>query len=66
MIRLNPRQRAALSETFRELANLVAAALVVGQFVAEQPPSSRLIFMGVGAWLVLVWSGLMLEGERQW
>jgi hypothetical protein len=66
MIRLNPRQRVALSETFRELANLVAAALVVGQFVAEQPPFGRVILIGVAAWLALVSAGLVLEGERQW
>ena len=63
MLRFNPRQRAALSETFRELANLVAAALVIGQVVAEQPPSLWLILMGFGIWVGLVWFGVLLEGD---
>ncbi len=63
MLRLNPRQRAALSETFRELANLVAAALVIGQVVAEQPPSLWLILMGFGIWVGFVWFGVLLEGD---
>ena len=64
MIRLDRRQRDALSETVRELANFVAAALVVGQFVASQPASWRLIFVGVFSWVVFVGCALMLEGER--
>jgi hypothetical protein len=66
MLRLNPRQRGALSETLRELANLVAAALVVGQFVTQQAPSWWLILTGIAAWVAFVGFGLMLEGERQW
>jgi hypothetical protein len=66
MIRLDRRQRDALSETVRELANFVAAALVVGQFVTSQPASGRLIFVGIFSWVVFVGFALMLEGERQW
>jgi len=66
MIRLDRRQRDALSETVRELANFVAAGLSVGQFVTSQPPSWRLIGVGVFSWMVFVGFALMLEGERQW
>ena len=66
MLRLDRRQRAALSETVRELANLVAAALVIAQFVAEQPPSWWLILVGVSVWVAFVWLGVLLEGERPW
>ena len=66
MIRLDRRQRDALSQTVRELANLIAAALVVSQFVTQQPPSWRLILAGIAAWVVFVGFALILEGERQW
>jgi hypothetical protein len=65
MVRLNPRQRAALSETLRELANLIAAALAVGQVVTEEP-RSWLILAGIVIWVAFVGVGLLLEGERQW
>jgi hypothetical protein len=65
MIRLDRRQRDALSDTVRELANFVAAALVLGQIVAERP-RSWLIVTGIAAWITLVGLGLLLEGERRW
>lgn len=61
VIRLDQPQRTALSETTRDLANLVAAALVLGQFVGEQAFSWPLITMGAVAWLTLVVFGLALE-----
>ena len=63
MIRFDRRQRAALSETIRELANLVAAALVVGQVVITQP-QPWLIVSGTAFWLGFVGWALLLEGER--
>lgn len=65
MIRFDQRQRAALSQTIRELANLIAAALVVGQVVTERP-RSWLILVGIAVWLAFVGWALLLEGERQW
>jgi hypothetical protein len=65
MIRLDRRQKDALGETVRELANFVAAALVVGQFVTSQAASWRLISAGVFSWVVFVGFALMLEGERR-
>ena len=63
MVRLTARQRGALGETLRELANYGAAALVFGQFVGQQPISSRLIVAGLVSWLILV--SLALAAERE-
>lgn len=65
MLRLDPRQREALGYTLRELANFVAAALVLGQIVAERP-RWWLIMAGIPTWLVLVGLALLLQGERRW
>jgi hypothetical protein len=61
MIRLDPQQRRALSETIRDLANLVAAALVLGQFVGEDSVSWGPMAVGGAAWIGLVMFGLVLE-----
>jgi len=63
MIRFNQRQRAAMSHTVRELANLIAAALIVSPFVAQQQPSWLLVVWGATVWAVLVGVSLALEGE---
>ena len=63
MLRLKSRQRAALRETLRELANLVAAALVLGQFVGQQPPSWSLILAGRATWIITISIALALIGE---
>lgn len=65
MIRLETRQRLALSETIRELANLVAAVLVLSQFVGERPPSWRLMLAGLATWFAFVWLGMVLAGDRR-
>jgi hypothetical protein len=65
MIRLELQQRAALSGTIRELANLVAAAFVLGQFVGERPFSRVLGSIGAVAWIALVVFGLLLERRRR-
>lgn len=54
MLRLNSRQRTALGDTARALANLVAAALVVSQVVAGQTGSIRLLAAGIVAGITLV------------
>jgi len=54
MLRLKPRQRGVLSETFRELANLSAGAMVLGQFVGERPFSPLVLLAGAGMWIALV------------
>jgi hypothetical protein len=63
MLRLDRRQRDALSHTIRELANLIAAALIVSPFVAQQQPSWLLVVWGVTIWAVVVGISLALEGE---
>jgi len=65
MIRLDLQQRVALSGTIRDLANLVAAAFVVGQVVGERPFSSLLVLSGAATWIGLAVSGLVLEGSRR-
>ena len=63
MLRLKPRQRAALGETLRELANLAAGALILGQFVGEQRLSTRSVLAGIAVWLALVGLALLLMEE---
>lgn len=63
MLRLNQRQRSALSETLRELANLVAGAFVLGQFVGNVQFSWSLLLVGWTGWTVLVIVSLALPGE---
>lgn len=65
MIRLDQQQRVALSGTIRDLANLVAGAFVLGQFVGERSFSFALITAGAVAWLALVVFGLPLERRRR-
>ena len=65
MLRFNSRQRSALGDTLRELANLAAAALVFGQFVGQGLLSWRVLMAGGTAWLVLVAYALVLEGESR-
>ena len=63
MLRLKLRQRVALGDTLRALANLAAAAFVFSQFVAQRSPSLKLIIVGVSMWLVLISFGLLLIGD---
>ena len=65
MLRLKTRRRAVLVETLRELANLAAGALVLGQFVGQQPLSVWVIVGGVATWLALVGLAVLLTGEDQ-
>jgi hypothetical protein len=62
MLRLKSEQRRALSDTLRELANLVAAALILSQLVGQQHASFGPIVGGIVAWFVLVGFALRLEG----
>jgi hypothetical protein len=63
MLRLKSRQRVALGETVRALANLIAAALVLSQAVTSQSPSISLIAAGTSLWFALVAFALFLIGE---
>jgi hypothetical protein len=64
MLRLKTRQRAVFAETLRELANLAAGALVLGQFVGQRPLSFRMVLGGVALWFVLVGLAIVLTGEE--
>jgi hypothetical protein len=66
MLRLNRKQRTAVSDTARQVGNLALAAMVFGQFVARQPVSWRVAIAGAAAWLVLVVFGvLVLKGADE-
>ena len=62
-LRLRPQHRLALSESVRELANLLAGGLVLAQLVGTTPPSWWLIVGGVAGWLTLIAFALKLLGE---
>ena len=64
MLRVATRQRAALSETLREFANLAVAALVLGQFIGTRPLSWRLMGVGALVWLLCLALALALEREE--
>jgi len=63
MIRFSSRQRAALGDTLRELANYGVAALVFGQLVGDVTVSWWRFLAGAAIWFVLVSLALGLEGE---
>ena len=63
MLRLDNTQRKALSETLRQLANLVAGALVLGQFVGQRQFSAFQLMAGLVVWFVLVLVGLWFAAE---
>jgi hypothetical protein len=65
MVRLNQKQRTALGETLRQLGNLSAAALVLGQFVGNRPLSWRVLVAGAGAWVGFITFGLLLLREEE-
>jgi hypothetical protein len=65
MLRLTRARRDLLAEALRDLANLSAGALVLGQFVGQQPLSWGLMFVGVTTWLVLLVIAIAFtKGER--
>jgi len=64
MVRLTSRQLRDLADTRRELANCAAAALVFGQFVAQQALSWSVIAAGIATWFAMVLIALGLSGEE--
>jgi hypothetical protein len=63
MLRLKPHQRTEFSETLRDLANLTFAALVLGQFIGDDPISWRAVVSGFLMWVALVVFALVLPGN---
>ena len=64
MARLNPKQRTLLSEKLADMANLVAAALVIGFFLGEPRASGQLLAAAVIIWSVLLLVSLGLSVEK--
>jgi hypothetical protein len=65
MLRLNPKQRSALSDTARQIGNLTFGALVLGQFVGNRTFSWSLLASGGIAWIGFALVGiLLLAGEE--
>ena len=54
MVVFDRSQRRLLAETFRDIANVAAGAMVFGQFVAGTTFSPRLAAAGVAVWILLV------------
>ena len=65
MVRLNQKQRTALGETLRQMGNLSAAALVLGQFVGNRPLSWSVLVAGASAWVGFITFGLLLLTEDE-
>jgi peptidoglycan/LPS O-acetylase OafA/YrhL len=64
MLRLNRKQRTAVSESVRQIGTLTFGALVLGQFVASRP-SWSLLLLGAASWIMLTLVGiLLLAGEE--
>ena len=64
MLRLTSARRGLLAEAFRELANLSAGALVLGQFVGQRL-SLGLVLAGLTTWFVLIAVAVGLTREEQ-
>jgi len=64
MLRLTTEQRRLLAEKLLDLANLVATALVFGQFVGQQSVSLNVMTIGFTVWTVLAWIAHLLTGRR--
>jgi hypothetical protein len=54
MLRLNDTQRGLLAEKLCDAGNLVAGALLLGQFVGERSFSATLGTIGVAGWIGLM------------
>jgi hypothetical protein len=66
MLRLNRQRRQELSETLRDLANLVFAAFVVGQLVGDGSLSWPVMLLGSVSWCALVGFASTLSGRGVW
>jgi hypothetical protein len=62
MLRLTAGRRSVLAEAFRELANLAAAALILGQLIGQQPLSPGLVLAGAAMWAVFLGIALLFAG----
>ena len=51
MLRLDERQRVVLADKMADMANLIAAALVVGFAIGEPAASARVAATAIGFWV---------------
>jgi hypothetical protein len=65
MVGLTEKQRSLFGDKLLDPANLVAAALVFGQFVAQQPVSMGGLVTGIAVWLLLASMAYRLTGGRR-
>jgi len=63
MLRLGERRRDVAAQALREMGNLVAAALVLGQFVSGRPLSLGTLLAGFAIWLALVSAAILCTKE---
>jgi hypothetical protein len=54
-----------LAETLRDIANIVAGAMVFGQFIGSQTLSYSIAAFGMGVWVALVTFAMVLAGGTQ-
>ena len=66
MIGLTKEQRSLFGDKLPDLANLVAAALVFGQFVGQQSVSLVVMSIGFMVWMVLAWIAHRVTGRSRW
>ena len=64
MVRFDAAQRSTLSRILGELANLSAAALVLGQFLRPQPLSWEGLVVGTLIWGTFVSGAIVLAREK--
>ena len=65
MLRLNRKQRTAISETLRQVGNLTLGVLALGQLVSGRPVLWSFLTLGVAPWsLFLVYAMILLRGEE--
>jgi hypothetical protein len=64
MVRLGQRRRDVAAQSLREMGNLVAAALVLGQFVSGQAISLGRLLAGLAIWLALATAAIMCTKEQ--
>jgi hypothetical protein len=66
MIQLRDAQRAVLVQAFPVVGHLAVGGLVFGQFLREQPFSTRLAFIGIAIWFVAITLAVMVAGAERW
>ena len=65
MLVLKPGQPELLAQTFKDVANIAAGAMVFGQALSQGDFSMRLALGGIGLWIGLITLAIMLAGVRK-